>query len=359
MKQSSQWFLCVIACVLFCTPFSAKLFGCVRSLADVKVLPSFRVSVWHGAKTIPGITLEVYNEALLSPDAVKPTPFLRLQTDQNGIAEVNNLAPGAYVIGTAGPGQGSAVFAIVSPNHPKPAGEIKLEWPYSREKILKSRALAGDLMSNRPSQPFENIHLELWIAGGASPLAVANTGPDGRFHFDQSQAGIYVLRIRGRQKGIVPDGQVEGDVAIELSPAAPDTNEISLYLDMSDCGIEYSNCPASKPIAMSSRRIQVLYTPGMAEYPTINGAQYRLLNDHGASIAEGTTDKNGIAELPFDARGRATLIVASDLLSTLQQPLDLLPADESAPDLAVTMTPIGGSNNNNCSAVRLEKNATP
>jgi hypothetical protein len=359
MKLSSPWFRCVIACVMFCTLFSTKLFGCMRSLANVKVPPSFRVSVSQDAKAVPGITLEVYDEALLSVEGVQPKPYLTLQTDQNGNAEVKNLAPGTYVIGTTGPGQGSAVYAIVATDHAKPSSEIKLEWPYSREKALKSRTLSGDLISNRPWHPFENIHLELWTAGSYAPLAVADTGPDGRFHFDESRPGTYILRVLGRQKDISPDDQVQGDVAIELSPSAPDATEISLRLDMSDCGIEYSNCPANKPVAMASRRIQVLNVPGMAEYPAIKGAHYRLLNDHGLSIAEGTTDKNGIAELPFDATGRATLIVAYDLSSMLQQPLDLLSADESAPDLVVTMTPIVGSDNNNCSTVNLEKHATP
>ena len=359
MKLSSQWFRCVIAWVMFCTLFSAKLFGCMRSLASVSVPPSFRISVWNDTKTVSGITVQVYDEALSYPEGVKPAPVLTLQTDRNGNAEVNNLAPGTYVIQTTGPGQGSALYALVATNHAKPSSEIKLEWPYSRQKTLKSRALAGNLLSNRPWHPFENIHLELWTAGSPAPLAVEDTGPDGRFHFNESRAGIYVLRVRGQQKDIEPTDQVQGDLVIELSPAASDATEISLLLDMSDCGIEYSNCAANKAVAMASRRIRVLNVPGMAEYPAIEGARYKLLNDNGVSIAEGSTNKNGIAELPSDAKGRATLIVADGLSATLQQPLDLLPANQSAPDLVVTMTFIGGSENNNCSTARLEKYATP
>lgn len=356
MMRPSRWFRCIAACVVFCALSSVKLFGCMRSLADVKVPPSFRISVWHDAKAVPGITLEVYDEALPATEGVQPKPYLTLRTDEDGNAAVNNLAPGAYVIQTVGPGQGSAVFANVATDHPKPTNEIRLEWPYSRERILKSRAIAGGLISNRPWHPFENIHLELWAAGSYAPLAVADTGPDGRFHFDESRAGIYVLRVRGHRKNIDPNDQVQGDVAIELSPSAPDATEISLRLDMTDCGIVYSNCPASgsKPVAMASRRILVLNTPGMAEYPTIAGAQYKLLNDRGVSIAEGTTDKNGIAELPSDATGRATLIVASDLLSTLQQTLDMLPPKASAPGLAVTLRQV-----DECSTASLEKHATP
>ncbi|HKV95733.1 MAG TPA: hypothetical protein VJW20_24540 [Candidatus Angelobacter sp.] len=322
----------------------------------MNVPPSFHVSVWYGEKAVPGIPIEVYNNAALYIESAKPMPVLSLQTDQNGNAEIMDLAPGVYLVQTTGPGQGSAVYAHVATNHSKPASEIKLEWPYSREKILSSRTLAGDLISNKPWHPFENIHLELWTAGGSAPLAVADTGPNGHFHFDESRAGIYVLRVRGRQKDISPDNQVEGDVAIELSPSGPDTTEISLRLDMTDCGIVYNNCPASgnKPVAMASRRIQVFNPPGMAEYPTIAGAQYKLLDDRGVSIAEGTTDKNGIAELPTDATGRTTLIVASGLTSTLQQTLDLLTPKAGAPDLAVTLRQV-----DECSSVSLEKNATP
>jgi hypothetical protein len=352
MKLSSLWFRCVIACVVFCTFFSAKLSGCMRSLADVKVPPSFRISVWQDAKVVPGITLEVYDEALPSVEGARPKPYLTLRTDQNGNAEVKDLAPGAYVIGTAGPGQGSAVYAIVATDHPKPTSEIKLEWPYSRQTAIKSHALRGDLISNKPWNPFENIHLELWTAGSYAPLAAADTGPDGHFHFDESRSGTYILRIRGHQKDISQDEQVKGDVVIELSPSAPDATEISLRLDMTDCGITYNNCPANKPVAMASRRIQVLYPPGMAEYPTINGAHYRLMNDNGIAIAEGFTDKNGIAELPSDATGKATLIVASPLMATLKQTLNLLSLKVGAPDLAVTLTQL-----EECSTARLEKHA--
>jgi hypothetical protein len=351
MNFASPRFRGLIACVLFCALFSVKLFGCTRSLASVKVPPSFRVSVWHDAKAVPGITVEIYKDA----ESENQKPLLALLTDRDGSAEARDLATGVYVISTAGPGQGSGVYAVVATNHPKPSSEIKLEWPYLPEGILKSRTLVGDLVSNDPWHPFENIHLELWAAGSFRPLAVADTGADGHFHFDESRAGIYVLRVRGHQKDLAPDHQTEGDVAIELAPSAPDSIEISLRLDMTTCGIHYGgNCTSSgdRPLATAARRLQVLYTPGMAEYPMIAGARYKLLNDHGVSIAEGITDKNGRAELPSDATGRTTLVVASPLLTTLQQTLDLLAPVPGAPDLAVTLRQL-----DECSTVTLENHA--
>ncbi|HJT52647.1 MAG TPA: prealbumin-like fold domain-containing protein, partial [Candidatus Angelobacter sp.] len=249
MKLTRPWFRGVSACIVFFALFSSKLFGCVRSMERFKVPPSFRVSVWNDAKSVSGITIAVYKDA--SVEDVKPTPVLTLQTDQTGSAEVQDLAPGVYVIATTGPGQGNAAYAIVATNHPKPSSEVKLYWPYSQPTI-KSHALAGNLISNKPWNPFENIHLELWTTGTSSPLAVTDTGPDGYFHFDEPQPGTYVLRIRGHQKGIKPDLQVGGDVAIELSPSAPEATEISLQLDMTDCGIEYNNCKVSDPVSMSS-----------------------------------------------------------------------------------------------------------
>jgi hypothetical protein len=351
MKSFSRLFRCGVVCVMFCMFISAKLFGCVRSMASVKVPTNFRVSVWNDTKPAPGVAIEIYKDEP-SVAGVKPTPVLTLQTDQNGSAEVKYLAPGVYVVATTGPGQGSAAYAVVATNHSKPSSEIKLEWPSSWES-LRVRALAGDLITNKPRSPFENIHLELWTAGVPRPLAVADTGPEGHFHFDESTPGIYILRVRGLQKDIAPDDQIQGDITIELSPSDPAATGISLRLDVTDCGITYSNCPFNaKPVAMASRRIQVLNVPGTAEFPTINGAEYKLLNDHGVSIAEGTTDKNGIAQLPTEATGRTTLIVASPLMTTFQLPLDLLTPVAAAPDLAITLKQL-----DECSTASLEINA--
>lgn len=321
-------------------------------MASVKVPPNFRISVLNQGQAVPGIQIAIY-DAKDSKTAIAK-PILRMFTGSDGGVQIGDLEPGPYIVQTEGPGQGSAVYAIVATNHLKPSSEIKLEWPYSREKMLKSRTLAGEMVSNDPWDPFENIHLELWTSGAAHPLAIQDTSIDGRFHFDETEPGIYVLRIHGRRKAQNPANEIVGEVAVELSPSAPDATEISLHLDTSDCGIEYSNCPfnGEKPLAMASRRIQVRTPPGMAEYPTLPNARYKLLNDRGVSIAEGTTDENGAALLPSNAMGRTTLVVAFPLLSTLQQKLDLLTLKTDAPDLAVTLDQM-----DKCSTASLENNA--
>jgi hypothetical protein len=325
----------------------------MRSLADVKVPPNFRVFVLHEKQALPGMQIAVYDTADLYADGAGK-PFLRIFTGSDGGVQINDLSPGRYIVQTEGPGQGDAVFAIVSDKYEKSDTGILLQWPYSWGDIPKIRTLAGEIASNDPWSPFENIHLELWTAGSALPLAVQDTGPQGRFRFNETQPGIYILRIHGKQKRNLGD-QIEGEIPVELSLSAQDAlASFSPRLAMSTCGIQYGICPSNEmPIATASRRLQVLHVPGMAEYPTIAGARYKLLNDRGVSIAEGITDKNGVAELPADVTGRSTLVVAADpLSSTLQQPLDLLAPQKGTPDLAVTLRQI-----EKCSTVSLEKHA--
>lgn len=354
MKPSSLWFRCAILCVVFCTLFTVRLFGCVSSPADVNVPPSFHVSVWYGAKAVPGIPIEVYNAALFI-ESVKPLPVLSLQTDQNGNAEIMDLAPGVYLVQTTGPGRGSAVYAHVATNHSKPTSEIKLEWPYSARGILRAKTLTGVLASNNPLTPFENIHAELWAAGVQEPLAVQDVGTDGHFQFNETKPGLYVLRIRGQRPNARYDSQVEGDIPVELLPAAKNSQEpLSLYLGMTDCGITYDSCPVPKADQWPTRRLQVRDPVGSI----ITYAEYRVLNPAGAEIAAGSTGSNGIVELPRDLNGMVTLIVNKTGSPVFELPLDLIDPTDPAKYLLVTMG-VQGYGGSNCSAAHLEKNATP
>jgi hypothetical protein len=326
-------------------PFPAQ--PCSRSLDRIRVSPDFRIIVTHDATPVPGIQVEVCDE--------ESVPVLKLVTSRDGSAEVKSLRKGTYLVATSGPGRGSAVYAVVAERSDKSRNEISLEWPFSWRGTLKTRSLSGELVTNNPFIPFQNVHVQLWAAGLETPLAVVDTGPQGRFGFDETRPGIYVVRIQGRQDK--PYDQIEGDLSVELAPSAPDAvPSLALRLEMTTCGIEYNSCLANEtPIATSSRRIQVMCKPGMCEFPGIENAKYRLLDDHGALIAEGATDHEGIAQLPPEFVGRVTLVVAFPLTATVQQALDLLPVDEHAPTLLITMT----ADDSECSAVSLEKHATP
>jgi hypothetical protein len=344
---------------LFFVALHAPAHACSLSLDRIHVSPDFRVIVCYGSMPIPGIQVEVYDEGERRSDAeTEQEPVLTLVTGQDGVAEIKNLAKGTYLVATKGPGGGSAVYAIIGNRPEKIRNEITLEWPFSLHETLKTRTFSGQLLSNDPWNPFQNVQVSVWAPGLEKPLAKEDTGPQGRFHFDVTRPGIYVLRVIGSQDGS-PGRQIGGELAVELDPSAQNAPaSLFLRLSMSTCGIEYSGCPAAgTAIVTASRRMKVVYKPGMSEYPEVKDAKYKLLDDRGTSLAEGTTDQRGIAELPSEFVGHSTLIVAADsLLTSIRQPLELLPADESAPGLVVTMTPVGESES--CSTVRLETHAT-
>jgi hypothetical protein len=342
----------------FCAPARA----CVISPSQkIQVSPIFRVVVSHESTPIAGIQVEVYDEGELNrlQDGAEWRPVLTLVTSRDGTAEVKNLKKGLYLVETKGPGGGSAAYADVSDNSDKLSNQILLQWPYSWGEILKLTSLSGELVSNDPWTPFENIRVELWAAGLEKPLAVAQTGPQGRFSFNETRPGLYVLHIRGQQKK-ARGSQIEGSLPVELAPSAADAlTSLALRLDETDCGIQYSRCTANtQPVSTGSRRLRVIYEPGTSEFPGVENAKYKLIDEHGASIAKGATDHEGFADLPSDFVGRATLVVASPLSTTAQQVLDLLPPDGRGSDLVVTMMPIVNGDNQ-CSVVTLEKNASP
>ncbi len=335
--------------------FSWRADACSISLGTVHVSTSFRVIVQHGSTPIPGIQVTVFDNADLekSQGETEWKPIMTLVAGPDGAIEIQNMKPGRYLIETKGPGAGSAIYAEVSAKPVKGNNRISLEWPSSWTGILKAKTLAGTLASNNPSIPFQNIHLELWTAGAQSPLAVEDTGTAGHFKFSELKSGIYVLRVRGQQQGVGKNWQVEGDIPLELLPSSahlPD--DISLNLAMTSCGITYSRCAVPNVITMTSRRIRVRDPLGAV----IARAQYELDDPSGAVKANGSTDSDGVAELPADFLGKGTLVIASPGFTLLKQPLDLRALDTNAGDLLVSMG-VQLAENNQCSAVSLEKHA--
>jgi hypothetical protein len=343
--------LLFVLCLLIPVPARA----CSYSLATVHVSSDFRVIVRHGSTPMPGIKVEVYDERepYQSDGAPQQKPVVTLVTSQDGAAEVKNLSKGVYLVQTAGPGGGRAVYAKVS-SDPGNSREVSFDWPSGRG-TLKTKSLSGELASNNPWKPFENLHVELWTPGAETPLAAVETGTGGRFNFNGPKPGLYVLRIRGQQKNVRDDSQVEGDVPLELTSSAPDVPEtISLYLGMSTCGITYDSCPIPSAEALPSRRVQVLDPLGAV----ITHARYRVLDHAGSELAAGYTGSDGIVELPSQLNGKVTLVVAKTGFTLFALPLDLLPPDDTASYLWLRMG-VQGYGGDKCSAASLEKNATP
>jgi hypothetical protein len=346
---------CLAAVVLFFLGFPGPAKACWISLPTVRVTPTFQVFVLHGSDSVSGIEVEVFNNADLERTHGKTEwkPILTLFTGPDGAVDVQKLRSGTYLIETKGPGKGSATYAEVSTGHGKASNRITLAWPFSPDGILKTRALAGQLASNNPWIPFQDIHVELWTAGAKTAISAENTGAEGHFRFDQTVPGIYILHVRGQQKGVGDNWQVDGDIPLELSPSAVNVPEaLSLQLSESSCGISYSSCPAPNIVAMTSRRIRVRDPRGAV----IAHAEYELEDQSSAVKAHGLTDSDGIAELPPDLLGKMTLVIASPGFTLLKQPLDLHAFDANAGDLLVSMAV--QMSEDQCSSVSLEKHAT-
>jgi hypothetical protein len=347
-------FIGLLAAALICIVLPWRADACSISLSTVQVPPNFRVVVQHGTAPVPGIKLEVYDYADLQrkSDDEEWKPIQMLATGSDGAVEIHNLPPGHYLVETTGPGAGSAVMAEVSPKQQKRTNQIELEWPYSRE-IVEASTLNGELASNNPWTPFENIHLELWAAGAHEPLAVQDTGAGGHFHFAEAKSGIYILRIRGQQKRVDVNSRVEGDIAIELLPAAADSPDpLALYLGMTSCGITYSRCPDSNNHMMPSRRLQVLDPLGAI----ISNAKYRVIDASGTEAATGSTGSDGMVELSLELNGKVTLIVTNSSPTIFTLPLDLIPPTDTAKYLVVAMQ-VEGFGGSRCNAATLEKHA--
>lgn len=346
---------CVAAGLLLFMGLSWRADACWISLATVHVSSNFRVIVQHGSTPVPGVQVAVFDNADLekSHGETKWKPILTFVTGPAGAIDILHMKPGTYLIETKGPGAGSAVYAEVSTKPVKGDNPISLEWPASWNGILKARTLAGTLASNNPSVPFQNIHLELWTAGAESPLAAEDTGAGGHFKFSALKPGIYVLHVRGDQQGVGPTWQVDGDIPVELSPSSADlSDDVSLNLAMTSCGIAYSRCAVPSVVTMASRRIRVRDPLGAV----IARAEYALEDQSRAVKAHGYTDSNGTADLPPDLLGKVTLVIASPGFSLLKQPLDLSVRDANAGDLLVSMGLQFGEKSA-CSAVSLEKHA--
>jgi hypothetical protein len=343
----------LMAAILICVMLPWRADACSRFFPTIQVFPSFRIIVRHRTAPVPGIKLEFFDYADLQrkSDDEEWKPIQMLATGSDGAVEIHNLRPGRYLVETTGPGSGSAVEVEVSAKQQKRTSQIELEWP-SRE-ILKASALTGELASNNPWTPFENIHLELWAAGAHDPLAIQDTGAGGHFHFAEAKSGIYILRVRGQQKRVSDYWRVEGDIPVELLPTAADSIEpMALYLGMTSCGITYDRCPGSDSHMMPSRRLQVLDPLGAI----IANAKYRVMDPASTEVAAGTTGSDGIVELSNELSGEVTLLVTNSGPTIFTLPLDLIAPTDTAKYLVVAMQ-VEGFGGSHCNAATLEKHA--
>lgn len=294
--------------------------ACSIEFESIHMAPSFRILVKQAQNPVSGTRIAIYHAKGPYQD-VEKEPFLKLTTDSDGSAKVNNLPDGYYVVEMAGPG-GASVAAVVGS---KAKGKIQhsfvFDWP-ALTPIIKTSRLVGRLLHSNERQPFEkivsNAQLELWTPGGQAPIATGTTDADGRFSFEENSPGVYVLRFS-------TTGKFHGDVALDLSPTTlhvPDF--LNLHLTENSCGLQYRRC-ATLPVDVTSREIRIVASK---EGRLWTDADYRLESPQGGLLATGRTDDHGMLELPRDVSGLAELRLAKYLVA-IEQPIRVMPSTTS------------------------------
>lgn len=283
--------------------------ACAISYLLVDVNPSFHVLVKHGNQPISGIGVAVYGTRGTDRE-LEDKPFLHLVSDKNGTINVASLKPGTYFIATEGTGQGSAFYAVLGDKRrSKAKDEVSLEWP--ARTVIRTKHLAGKLLDANDWSTFEmslaNAELELWKPGTLTPIAKQTISREGRFEFQTTAPGLYILRLKG--------GFHEGEIGLDLSPASSDAvDEVKLHLTETSCGLMYQQCPAWKPLELRSSNLTFLEATGKPW----QRAAYRLERRDGALVAQGSTDENGKSALSEILAGEFRLVLAKPANSVEQ-----------------------------------------
>jgi hypothetical protein len=310
----------------------------------VNAAPNFDLLVQDNGRPVPGIPIIVWRVG----DKNRKRLF-EAKSDQDGRVAIRGLLPGEYAIDNLGPIKSGGLTAIVKRNGPATlAKPIIFNWPW--QEIVKFKSLQGTLRAASLQYPFKEVELAVLTVDTGAQIKTLRTGPDGHFKFSEIPPGLYVVQVHGNQPGVGKNWQVDGPIAVEITPdsaSAPD--DVEFMLGESSCGIWYSHCPRRDSINLASRRIQVTDPLGAV----VGLAQYIVEDRSGNKVAFGESNRDGVIELPAELRGAYKLTIARTGFTPLEQPLELVGPAAGAKDLSVLLN-IGGD----CSQAKLEAHAT-
>ncbi|PYP92930.1 MAG: hypothetical protein DMG65_02770 [Candidatus Angelobacter sp. Gp1-AA117] len=320
--------------------------ACTVVLPAYKVQPSFDVLISYGKKPMPGIKVVLYQSQVLDHS------FITSVSNENGIVNIKNLAPGKYLIDVEDLGGGSsAELEVQKVQTWESRQQISLSWPAGNS--VQTRNLRGRLVPEDGDRSYAGMDLKLWKPGASGPLAVTKIGKDGSFAFDTTEPATYVLELVDPRKSasknkndIATIGFIPVDV-ISSGGEAPD--KLELALGESSCGLTYSHCLPGAPIAISSRAFHVVDSMG-----AVIRSSYRLVGSNHRPLSL-ETNTSGEGAIPSDITGPGELVIQALGFVSLHQNINLLAADPRAPALKVMMAVQGPGAE--CSKAFLETNA--
>ena len=188
----------------------------------VVVGPNFRVQAKDRGRPVKSVPIKLSVDSVVKYQAV---------TDNDGIAQFDNLPPGAYFL-IAGPEPGFADAQNIQVNAELPERTIPVRWPNATPLVTASLKGTLNLWEQQPS-----LSLELLEPLSGRVLKSSDTDEHGAFDIPEIAPGLYLLRV-------MPPG---GLIPVEVDPNAA-RDRLDLDLEFDSCGLHYTDhkqCPQS------------------------------------------------------------------------------------------------------------------
>jgi hypothetical protein len=154
-------------------------------------------------------------------------------TGKDGEAAIG-LAQDDYSLGATGNGISSEVVQIQVYDDGSGVSEISLTWPGG--PITGVQSVSGVFGSGREKEPWPGLEVSLKNTSSGN-IAKAVTDASGRFTFRRIPSGFYALHVSDPRpkEGYLP--KLEGDIAIQVSADAANSELPRWGLVMGSCGL--------------------------------------------------------------------------------------------------------------------------
>ena len=216
--------------------FLQPVLACSRAYGPlIKVKTTFTVLV-HDPNGTPLANIEVraYESMRKSGNVPAHVELAAVATTGKDGKAAIGLTQDDYTLGASGNGTNSQVVRIQVYDDGSGASEVSLTWPGGPITVVQN--ISGVLGAGREKDPWPGLEVLLKNATSGN-IAQVVTDASGHFVFRGVSPGFYVLHVRDPRPSAGPLSKLEGDIAIQVSPDAKDSELPRWGLEMSDCGL--------------------------------------------------------------------------------------------------------------------------